>query len=452
LLFGTCYALDTNITPAWKTRMNNNKLIKGDLRSKSAVTRHLDWAHHLTRARLDGPSVKARTSDELHDSTKAVHSGTTDDLATGAVGTPIFQTSTFLLNQEQYTSVEEGHARDRFIYTRYGNPSQWAVQEKLAALEGAQSALVFSSGMAAITASVMALLDKGAHVVASNELYGGTYNLFNHEFPTMGLSVSYVNPTDLDAIEKAIKPNTQILYFETLTNPLLKLVDIKGLVAIAKKHRLRLVLDATFTTPIGCKPLEMGADLVIHSASKYLNGHSDLIAGCVMGPRKLVDMIWPRLLSYGSSMDPHAAFLLERGLKTLPIRMRTHEINAVELANFLESHGKVLDVYYPGASNHPQHELATQTLNNFGGMIAFVVKGGDEAALKLLEHLKLPKQATSLGGIESLISLPFNTSHAGYTSGQRNEMGILPGCVRLSVGIEDYQDLIQDFEQALSKI
>jgi len=299
---------------------------------------------------------------------------------------------------------------------------------------------------------VMALLDKGAHVVSTNELYGGTYNLFNHEFPTFGMSVSYVNPTDYEAIEAAIKPNTQILYFEAMTNPLLKLVDIERLAEIAKKHRLRLVIDATFVTPIGCKPLDLGADLVIHSCSKYLNGHSDLIAGCIMGSRKLVDMVWPRLLSFGGSMDPHAAFLLERGLKTLNIRMKAHEESAHQLAEYLESHDKVSRVIYSRLPSYPDFELASRMLKNGTGMITFDVKGGDDAALALLDHLYLPKQATSLGGVESLVSLPFNTSQAGFTAKQREAMGIMPGCIRLSVGIEDAADLIQDFEQALAKI
>lgn len=427
--------------------------LKGDLRSKSSLSeKTISWASGLTRSRKDGPAVKAKDWCMSNDSTVAVHAGTMDDDATGAVGTPIYQTSTFVLNENEYSAVEEGHARDKFIYTRYGNPSQWAVQNKLAALEGAESALVFSSGMAAITATVMALVDKGAHVVASNELYGGTYNLFNHEFPTFGMTVDFVEPTDYAAIEAAIKPNTQILYFEVLTNPLLKLIDIGRLAKIAKKHRLRLVVDATFVTPIGCKSLEQGADLVIHSCTKYLNGHSDLVAGCVMGSRKLVDMVWPRLLNYGGSLDPHAAFMLERGLKTLAIRMKTHQEGAFKLAKYLEAHPMARAVKYPLLNSFPQRDLVKTMLRNASGMITFEVSGGDEAALKLVSLLKLSRQATSLGGVESLVSLPFNTSHASSTVKQRKSMGILPGCVRLSVGIEDAEDLIADFEQAFAQI
>jgi len=433
--------------------METKEIIKGDPRSESTLSgKKNTWTNDLCRSRKNGPSVKEKDWSKASNSTIAVHAGTMDDDATGAVGTPIYQTSTFSLGASDYAAVEEGHARDKFIYTRYGNPSQWAVQNKLAALERAESALVFSSGMAAITASVMALMDKGAHIVASNELYGGTYNLFNHELPTFGMSVDFVDPLNYDAIEAAIKPNTQILYFEVLTNPLLKLIDIKRLAEIAKKYHLRLVVDSTFVTPVGCKSLEEGADLVIHSCTKYLNGHSDIVAGCVMGSRKLVDMVWPRLLNYGGSLDPHAAFLLERGLKTLDIRMKAHQNSALALAKYLEQHPKTKAVKYPLLESFPQRELVKTMLKNGTGMITFEVDGGDEAAIQLISSLKLSRQATSLGGVESLVSLPFNTSHASSTIKQRINMGILPGCIRLSVGIEDSEDLIADFEQALAQL
>lgn len=378
--------------------MKREEIIKGDPLSESTFSgKNNSWASDLRRCRKSGPSMKENDWYMSGESTIAVHAGTMDDDRTGAVGTPIYQTSTFTLGESEYTAVEEGHARDKFIYTRYGNPSQWAVQNKLAALERAESALVFSSGMAAITASVMAMLDRGAHVVASNELYGGTYNLFNNEFPTFGMSVDFVEPTDYDAIETAIKPNTQILYFEVLTNPLLKLVDIERLADIAHRHKLRLIVDATFATPIGCKSLELGADLVIHSCTKYLNGHSDLVAGCVMGSRKLVDMVWPKLLHYGGSLDPHAAFMLERGLKTLAIRMQAHEKGAFKLATYLESHPKTSLVRYPLLKSFPQYELSKKMLKNASGMISFTIVGGDQAAKKLISLLTLSRQATSLG-------------------------------------------------------
>ncbi|EBA15417.1 Cystathionine beta-lyase/cystathionine gamma-synthase [Roseobacter sp. SK209-2-6] len=426
--------------------------IRGDHSSKAPNRTQDSWLDTLERKRQAGPFMGADHVNSLGLSTCAVHAGTHDDPRTGAVGTPIYQTSTFVLNDDQYESVEGGFARDRFIYSRYGNPSQWAVQEKLAALEGAESAIVFSSGMAAITAGVLAMVDKGAHVVAASDLYGGTYNLFNQEFPSFGMSATLVDSYDLDAIEEAIQPNTQALYFEAITNPVLKVVNIPALVEIAKRHNLRLIVDSTFAPPPVMRPLELGVDLVIHSASKYLNGHSDLIAGVVAGPRKLVDTVWPRLLNFGGSLDPHACFLLERGLKTLPIRMRAHEESATALAKFLESHPMVEKVLYPMLPSHPDHALAKSLMKMGTGNVTFFVKGGDMAALALLDHLNLPKQATSLGGVESLISLPFNSSQATMTSKQRAEIGIDPGCVRLSVGIEDAADLIQDFDQALKRI
>jgi len=432
--------------------MSETLTIKGDPRGRAPVRGSIAWLADLKRARRPGPFLGHGTVRGRGASTRAVHAGSHDDPVSGAVGTPIHQNSTFLLNSEQYRSIEEGYPRDRFIYTRYGNPTQWAVQEKLAALEGAESAIVFSSGMAAITSTVLTLMDKGAHVVASNELYGGTYNLFNQELPSLGMSATLADPRDPAAIEAAIQPSTQILYFEAITNPLLKVIDIPRLAEIAERRQLRLVIDATFATPIACRPLEHGADIVVHSASKYLNGHSDLIAGVAAGSRKLIDQIWPRMLTYGGCLDPHACFLLERGLKTLAIRMKAHEQSALALARYLEAHARIRRVLYPLLPSHPDHAVASRLLDNGTGNVTFVVEGGDEAALGLLDALAIPKQATSLGGVESLISLPFNTSQAGFTPRQREAMGIDPGCVRLSVGIEDPEDLIADFDQALTRI
>ncbi len=431
--------------------MTNPKILGDDASLPPASTKG-GWLNDLNRARAAGPFLAAHPAPGTGPSTTAVHAGTHDDPRTGAVGTPIYQASTFVLNDGQYRSVEDGFARDRFIYSRYGNPSQWAVQEKLAALEGAESAIVFSSGMAAITSTVLALMDKGAHVVASSDLYGGTFNLFNQEFPTLGMSCTMVDSYDSDAIEAAIQPNTQMLYFEAITNPLLKVIDIPRLAEIAKRRNVRLVVDATFAPPVAMRTLDHGVDVVIHSASKYLNGHSDLIAGVAAGPRKLIDMIWPRLLNYGGSLDPHACFLLERGLKTLAVRMRAHEESALALAEFLESHPRVQKVFYPFLPSHPDYDTASRLLKNGTGNVTFFIEGGDAAAMRLVDALNIPKQATSLGGVESLISLPFNTSQATFTAKQRADVGIDPGCVRLSVGIEDAADLIADFKQALTAI
>lgn len=429
--------------------------IKGDPSVRQTQVGKAKWVDQLTRERQPGPSRIGHEKDAplraMHELTRAVHCGTFDDPSTGAVGTPIYQTSTFILGDETYRAVEEGYARDRFIYTRYGNPSQWAVQEKLAALEAAESALVFSSGMAAISASVLALLDKGAHIVASDELYGGTYNLFHHDLPSLGFTVSYVSPRDPAAVKAALRQNTMLLYFEAMTNPLLKVVDIAALADVARSNGVRLVIDATFVTPLGCRPLELGADLVVHSCTKYLNGHSDLVAGVALGSRKLLDQIWPRLLAFGGCLDPHACFLLERGLKTLGLRMRAHQEGAIKVAEFLATHPRVKKVIYPGLPSHPDHQLAQRMLQNTGGMVTFNV-ASDAHALTLLKGLHLMREATSLGGVESLISLPFNTSHAAFTVDQRSRLGIEPGCVRMSVGIEHPDDLIADLDAALNAL
>ncbi len=411
------------------------------------------WFNDLKRKREAGPKLQAKRYEQFGDETKSVHSGQYDDPQTGALGTPIFQCSTFFLNKTSYEAIEEGRGRDEMIYTRYGNPSQWSVQEKLSALENAESSIVFSSGMAAISSTLLAFLDKGSHIVSSRDIYGGTYNFLYEDLDRYGMSVTFTSPTDLTEIEAAIQENTKILYFEALTNPLLKIVPIEGLVTLGKKYNLRVIIDNTFLTPYNVKMLDLGVDLVVNSATKYLNGHSDLIGGTVSGSRKLVDRIWPQLLKNGGSMDPHACFLLERSLKTFALRMKTHNSNALKLANYLENHPKIKRVYYPGLPSHEQHKLAEQQLKGKNsGMISFEIEGGDAKAHALLNELKLPKEATSLGGVESLISLPYNTSQASLTKEQQKAIGINDGLIRLSVGIEDIEDLITDFEQGITTI
>ncbi|WP_452599821.1 trans-sulfuration enzyme family protein [Pontimicrobium sp. MEBiC01747] len=411
------------------------------------------WLNDLKRKREKGPSLHKDAYTEFNDSTKSVHAGQYNDPKTGALGTPIYQCSTFYLNEASYKAIEEGRGRDEMIYSRYGNPSQWSVQEKLSSLENAESSIVFSSGMAAISSTLLAILDKGSHVVSSRDIYGGTYNFLYEDLYRYGMSVTFTSPSDIQAIENAIQDNTKVLYFEALTNPLLKITPIQDLVALAKKYNLRVVIDNTFLTPYNVKPLDLGVDLVVNSATKYLNGHSDLIGGTVSGSRKLIDRIWPQLLKNGGSMDPHACFMLERSLKTFALRMRTHNENALKLAHFFETHDKIKRVYYPGLPSHTQHDLAlSQMKGKYSGMISFEIEGGNTNAHKLLSYLKLPKEATSLGGVESLISLPYNTSQASLTKEQQKNIGINEGLIRLSVGIEDIEDLISDFKQAINNV
>ena len=411
------------------------------------------WIDELKRKRNHGPMVASNRYSEFNESTKSVHAGQYDDPATNALGTPIFQCSTFYLNENAYEAIAEGRGRDEMIYTRYGNPSQWSVQEKLSSLENAESSIVFSSGMAAISSTLLSILDKSSHVVSSRDIYGGTYNFLYEDLDRYGMSVTFTSPTDIKEIEAAIQEDTKVLYFEALTNPLLKIIPIEELVKLGAKYNLRVIIDNTFLTPYNLKPLDLGVDLVVNSATKYLNGHSDLIGGTVSGSRKLIDRIWPQMLKNGGSMDPHACFLLERSLKTFALRMRTHNANASEFALFLESHSKIKRVYYPGLKSHNQHELAqSQLKGKNSGMISFEIEGGDEKAHALLKQLRLPKEATSLGGVESLISLPYNTSQASLTKEQQKKIGINDGLIRLSIGIEDIEDLISDFSQALEEI
>ena len=412
------------------------------------------WINDLKRSRQEGPTLNEEVEDQQLDfQTLAIHAGQYDDPNTGALGTPIYQCSTFYLNKENYDAVEEGRGRDALIYTRYGNPTLWALQNKLSALENAESSIVFSSGMSAISTTLLALLDKGSHIVTSRDLYGGSYNFIYEDLQKMGMSASFVDPTNLDAIERAITPKTKMLYFESLTNPLLKLVPLYDLAYLAKKHHLRLVIDNTFLTPYNLKPLDVGVDIVINSATKYLNGHSDLIAGTVSGSRKLMDRIWGQMLKLGGSMDPHVSFLLERSLKSLGLRMKAHNENGLALAKWLEDHAQVKRVYYPGLDSYPYKENADQLLKiGFSGMISFEVVGGDQGAIDFVRALHLPKEATSLGGMESLVSLPFNTSQASLTRVQRKEIGINEGLVRLSVGVEDLEDLKNNIDQALLTI
>ena len=386
-------------------------------------------------------------------STVSVHAGEYIDEITKAVVTPIFQSSTFLLSDTHYQKILQGKEREINIYTREGNPTRRAVEEKMMVLEGGEDALTFSSGMAAISASLLALLKRGDHLVSTLDLYGGSSYLLRHDFPSLGIETTFVDSTNLEKMEASIKSNTRVLFFESLSNPLLKILNLPKIIKIAQDHELTTVVDNTFLTPYNLGPLDWGIDLVVHSASKYLNGHSDIIGGVSVGKKSLIDRIWKKMVRFGGAMDPHQAFLLERGLKTFAIRMKHHNENGERLAKYLEGHPRIKRVIYPGLESYSQKEQARRLLKRgFGGMVSFEVEGGDEAALEFMKKLRIIREATSLGGVESLVSMPFNTSHAGLTKKAKESMGIQPGLVRLSCGIEDFEDLMEDIDQALSRI
>ncbi|MAF93442.1 cystathionine beta-lyase [Candidatus Woesearchaeota archaeon] len=381
--------------------------------------------------------------------TDAVHSGTQH--IGDAVNTPIFQSSTYKLTDERYAGWAAG-AQHTLLYARLSSVNSDAVAQKLTALEQGEDAETFASGMAAISTTLMALLNQGDHMVASADVYGGTYGLLTEEFPRFGISTTMADMRDAASYEAAIQENTKILYIETLTNPVLKVCDIEAMADVAKRHNLLLIIDNTFASPWGCKPLTMGVDLVIHSTTKYLGGHSDIIGGAVVGSKDLIAQIFIRKVHFGGSPDPHACYLLERGMRTLDVRMPRICQNAETLARRLETHAAIERVYHTRLESHPDFDVANRIMPHGSGMIAFIVKGGDDAALKFMRNLNLIYEATSLGGVESLIECPFNSSHMFVPEDVRVEAGVVPGFVRLSIGIEDVEDLWSDIEGALASL
>lgn len=379
--------------------------------------------------------------------TKAVHSGTQH--IGDAVNTPIFQSSTYKLTDERYAGWAAG-AQHTLLYARMSSVNSDAVAQKLTAMECGEDAETFASGMAAIATTMVALLSQGDHIVASADVYGGTYGLLTEELPRFGISTTMADMRDPASYEAAIQPNTKLLYIETLTNPVLKVCDIAAMVDVAKRNNLLIIIDNTFASPWGCQPLTMGVDLVIHSTTKYLGGHSDLIGGAVIGSKELITQIFKRKAHFGGSPDPHACYLLERGMRTLDVRMPRICENAATIAQRLESHSAIERVYHTQLESHPDYEVAQRTIPKGSGMVGFVVKGGDAAALKFMRGLNIIYEATSLGGVESLIECPFNSSHGAVPEDVRVAAGVVPGFVRMSIGIEDVDDLWADIEQALT--
>mgnify|MGYP001162369635 FL=1 len=381
--------------------------------------------------------------------TRSVHSGTQH--IEGAVNTPIFQSSTYYLTDERYAGWADG-AQHTLIYSRLSSVNSEACVSKICALEGAEDGELFASGMAAISTVLMGLLSKGDHVVANPDIYGGTYGLMTEELPRFGIEVGMADMRDPESYEAAIQENTKMLYIESLSNPVLKVCDIEAMAAIARAHDLLLVIDNTFTTPWGCQPVEMGCDLVIHSTTKYLGGHSDIVGGAVVGRKDLIAELFPKKVHFGGSPDPHACYLLERGMRTLSARMPIHCANAAEIAKRLEAHPKISNVIHPSLTTHPDYEVGQRIMPKGTGMLAFVIDGGDAAALKFMRGLKIIFEATSLGGVESLIECPFNSSHMSIPEDVRIAAGLVPGFVRVSIGIEDVEDLWEDISRALSHI
>ncbi len=383
--------------------------------------------------------------------TRAVHSGNSP--GNNSLNTPVYQSSTFFLDDHAYKMWREGLPRAPVYSGRYYNPTNRAVERKIAHLECAEDALVFSSGMAAICTTLLTFLSQGDRIVTTRNLYGGTVLSLDQDFTRFGIDVHYVDVKDLDAVEAALKEKeTKVLYCETVTNPLLEISDLPALSKLAKKYGATSIVDSTFATPISCRPLEHGIDLVIHSVTKLLNGHSDILGGTVAGSEEYINQIWYKLRNFGGSIDPHQASLLERGIKTLHVRYERSMTTAGRLAAWLESHPKIKKVIYPGLKSHNDYELCKKVMDSPSTMVCFVVKGGDKAGRGLMDNLEIAAQAVSLGGVESLISMPCSTTHTSWTQEDRLAVGIDHGFVRFSTGLEDAEDLISDFEQALNKI
>jgi len=381
--------------------------------------------------------------------TAAVHGAADLEKKNGPVATPIYQTSTFEVtdNDEQQRVT----VTDRY-YTRWGNPTNTVAEQTVAELEGVEAARTFASGMGAITSTIMALLKTGDHIVAQRDLYGGVSKFLSQWLPKMGIDTTFVDTTDYEQHARAIRPKTKLLYLESPTNPALNVVDFKKAAALARQHKLISMVDSTFGTPINQRPAEYGIDLVMHSGTKYLGGHADLTCGVVAGRRDLIEQVNDTRTTLGNCMDPHAAWLLIRGLKTLAVRVARQNENALRVAEFLEQHAQVRRVHYPFLKSHPQYAIAREQMSGGGGMVTFEVEGTGEDARRVSEAMCLFTLATSLGGVESLVSIPVLTSHAMIPAEARAKMGVTEQMVRLSVGIENADDLIADLDHALEAV
>ena len=374
--------------------------------------------------------------------TKAIHAGEPRPRIAGAVVMPVFQSATY-----QYAGEK---SYDDVRYIRLNNtPNHLALAEKLAALENAEDAVVTASGMAAISTSILTFLGKGDHLLVQDCLYGGTHDFVTKDVEKFGISYDFIDGNNSELWERKLKPSTKAIYVETISNPLMQVPDLESVVNFAKSHGLVSMIDNTFASPANFRPSELGFDLSLHSATKYLNGHSDIVAGAVIGESSLIEKVTHKLNHLGGSLDPHAAFLLHRGIKTLALRIKQHNESALQIARFLEKHPPVAKVNYPGLKSHPNHERALRLFDGFGGMMSFDLHDGVEGAESFMRAARLPAVAPSLGGVETLVTRPSLTSHSGLSVEDRRRLGISDGLIRLSVGIEATQDLIEDFRQAL---
>jgi cystathionine beta-lyase/cystathionine gamma-synthase len=379
--------------------------------------------------------------------TEAVRGGTDLSKKNGPLSTPIYQTSTFEVTdmREQVRATPT----DQF-YTRYGNPTHTVAENAIAALEGTDAALLFSSGMAAITTSILSLVKAGDHIVAQRDIYGGVTKFLSQWLPKLGIETTFVDTNDIEQHERAIRRNTKLVHIESPTNPTVRVVDLEKIAALARKHNLISTIDSTFATPINCRPAEWGIDLVLHSGTKYFGGHSDLICGIAAGRHDVIEQIHHTRTTLGCCMDPHAAFLLLRGIKTLAVRVERQNQSALRIAEFLYQHPQITRVHYPLLKQHPDYAIAKKQMVGAGGVLSVEVEGSGADACRVAEALSLFTLAPSLGGVDSLVTIPVLTSHAMIAPDLRKKMGVTEQMIRLSVGIEHVDDLIADLEKGLA--
>jgi len=385
--------------------------------------------------------------------TICVHGSGGVDPLTGAVSTPIYQSSTFAFKSAKDGADIFAGRKEGYIYTRLGNPTQTAFEREMAFLEGGEAALATASGMAAIITTIFTAMESGDNIVAGRTLYGGTFTLLQEFLPRYQMEVRFVDAVHLENVANAMDKRTKLVFIETPSNPTLEIVDIAAVAKIAHDGGALLVVDNTFPTPYFQRPLQLGADIVVHSATKYISGHGDTVGGVIVGPKDFIERARKEVLrDIGAVISPFNVWLLLRGLKTLPVRMERHSENAMRIAQFLSFHPKVERVWYPGLRTHPQHELACRQMDGFGGMVTFEVKGGRKAGEILMNSVRLMTLAVSLGDVDTLIEHPATMTHSSYSAEELEQIGITEGMVRLSVGIEDVNDLIDDLSQALKKI
>ncbi len=404
---------------------------------------------HDTRA---AGTESPRTHSTARFDTRLVHPQADGD-PHGAVNVPIYQSSTFAFRNAAHGAALFAGREDGYIYTRIGNPTIRALEDTVAGLEAGCGGIATSSGLGAIAAVYMALLESGAHLVSTASVYGPTRGLVEQHLTRFGVQSSYVDTSDLARVREALRPNTRLIYVETPSNPAMQVTDLSAIAELAHQHGCPLVVDNTFASPYLQRPIELGADVVLHSVTKFINGHADVVGGIIVTrTEELQRRIRPLMVNLGCNMDPHQAFLVLRGLKTLALRIERAQASAMQVARWLETHPKVAWVRYIGLPSHPQHDLVRRQMRGFGSMISFELKGGLEAGIRLMDHVRLATLAVSLGGVETLIEHPASMTHAGMAREDRVAAGITDGLVRYSVGIEDAEDLRADLEQALNEV